>query len=222
MLQQRAERVHGNRLGRGPRASARHDEHHVEHAEGIEPSKQGRHEQRRLEQGQRDVDELLPRSGAIDVGRFVQRSIDVLQAGKQQQRDKRGGLPDVGEHQRHPRGEFVGEPGWRCDADVCQCRRGESPRRLEDEPPDERGDHGRNRPRENHNGADEPAASDNPIEHECEHQTRAELEGDSDEREQRRASEGAPEARVARHFHIVAPADERPAQPGHTQVIEMQ
>ena len=103
ILQQRAERVQRDRLGGRARAAAGHHVDDVEDAEGVERAEEERHEQRRPEQRQRDLDELPPRPGAVDVGRLVQRPIDVLQSGEQQQRDERRRLPDVGEDRAEPR-----------------------------------------------------------------------------------------------------------------------
>ena len=102
VLQQRVEGVERDRLGGRARAAAGHHVDQVEHAEGVERAEDERDENRRLEQRQRHVPELPPGGGAVDARRLVERGVDVLQPGEQQQRDERRGLPDVGEDHRHP------------------------------------------------------------------------------------------------------------------------
>ena len=160
--------------------------------------------------------------GAVDVGRLVQRAIDVLQPGEQQERDKRRRLPHVGEHQRNPGRERVGEPRRRRQPEPREHRGGEAGGALEHEAPDERRDHGRNRPRQKHGRAHEPAGARHAVERQRQDQTGGELEGDRHRDEHGGVGERAPEPRVRQRLGVVGRADERPAEPRHAQVVQVQ
>ena len=124
ILEQRAERVERDRLGGGARAAAGQDVHQVEDAERVERAEEKRDQQRRPEQRQRDVDELPPAARRRRLGRLVERLVDVLQAGEQQERDERRRLPDVGQDERHPRGDG----GRRTTSAALDPDAGEQPR----------------------------------------------------------------------------------------------
>ena len=65
--------------------------------------------------------ELPPRAGAVDPRGLVERPLDVLQAGEQQQRHERRRLPHVGEDDRNPCGHRIREPDRRFA--ISRCRR---------------------------------------------------------------------------------------------------
>ena len=62
-----------------------------------------RDEHGRPKQRQRDRHEAAQGAGAVDPRGLVQRGVDALQAGEQQNRDERRRLPDVGERRSAPR-----------------------------------------------------------------------------------------------------------------------
>ena len=69
-----------------------------------------RHHDRGSEQRQGHVAELAPRRGAIDPRGLIEGRIDALQPGQEQQRHEGRLLPGVGQDDRHPRLEVVGQP----------------------------------------------------------------------------------------------------------------
>ena len=71
------------------------------------------------------------------------------------------------------------------------------PALVEHEAPEQRGDDGRNRPRQEHGRADQPAPAEGPVHRQREHGPGHQLEAHADDREQGRVAERAPEARVA-------------------------
>ena len=74
----------------------------VVHAQGVECAEDDRDRERRFHEWQRDPGEALPCRGSVDLGRLVQVGPDALQAGEDQQRDERRGLPDVSDDDREP------------------------------------------------------------------------------------------------------------------------
>ena len=84
----------------------------------------------------------------------------------------------------------------------------------------QRRDHRRDRPRHEHGGAHQRPAAEGAVHREREHAGRAQLERDGDDGEEDAcapAPRGTAESRSA--STIVGEADERPAEPGHAQVV---
>ena len=85
------------------RAARLDDVDRVEDPERVERAEQQRDEDRRLHQRQRDPEEALHRAGAVDLGRLVQLVGHEREAGEQQQRHERRGLPDLGQDDHEQR-----------------------------------------------------------------------------------------------------------------------
>ena len=107
---QRDERVQRHRLGRRARAAAGQHVDEIEEPERVERAEAAATTSAGSQQRQRDRDEPAPAAGAVDARGVVERRVDALQAGEQQDRDERRRLPDVGGDHRHPCGERMDEP----------------------------------------------------------------------------------------------------------------
>ena len=196
ILQQRAEGVQRDRLGGRARSAAGHDVDDVEDAEGVERAEEERHQQRRPEQRQRDVDELPPRPGAVH-RRPLRTATDRCSAVR-----RAAAAPRTASSSRRRRGRAESRPRPRRRTRSAAPRPsrassggGEAGRALEHEAPDERRDNRRNRPRQQHGRANEPAARETPIQRQRQHQPAGELEGDRGGHEHGGVRERAPEPR---------------------------
>ena len=92
---------------------AGHHVDQVEDAQRVEAAEDHRHHQRRPDQRQGDLPEHPERVDAVDPGRLVDIGRQHLQAGQDQQRHERRGLPDVDDDHRGQRGVGRGGPGDR-------------------------------------------------------------------------------------------------------------
>ena len=169
------------------------------------------------------MDERCQRTGAVDARGLVERRVDVLQAGEQQQRDERRRLPDVGEDDRHPGEMRVVEP---------QAAALARPRREQ-----QRVGRAACSNRKRHSSATttvgiahgksasvraSAAAAKRRCRQQREHEAEHELERHAD-RGERRVWPSAPRsARSPSASRVVGEPDERPAAPRHAQVVQVQ
>ena len=116
--------------------AAGHDEHGVVDAERVERPEQQRHHQRRPDQRQRDLPEALPRARAVHLRRLVEVVRHERQTSQQQQGDEGRRLPDL-RHDDHEERAPAGRQRRRVDVEQAGHEAG---RRVERQPPGERGD----------------------------------------------------------------------------------
>ena len=81
------------------RAAIRHDAHDVEVRERDDEREQHRDRDDVAHHRQRDMEEALPRIGAVDLGRFVELLGDGLERRQIHDQEERGAVPHV--HQDH-------------------------------------------------------------------------------------------------------------------------
>ena len=95
-------------------------------------------------------------------------------------------------------------------------------RALHHEAPDERRNHGWQRPWHQHGGADQTPRARDPIEQDGQHQTQGQFHRHARHHEDRGVAERAPEAHVPQHLRVVGHADERTSEPRHPQIVQVQ
>ena len=149
---------------------------------------------RRHEQRQGDAAEALPGGRPVDLRRVVEVLGYPLQAGEQEQRHERCRLPDVGEDHHRQRIAFLPEPD---DVAAGQPQRAqrrvdEAEFRFEDRPPGDRGDHGQDRPGNEHHRPQQRPAAKRPVHDHRHAEADDELEADRDRGEQKRSFSSLP------------------------------
>src|SRR5581483_12082041 len=97
LLERQVVRPRGDQLGgvRGPAAGQ--PDHHVEHLDREYETEHEDHLDDRPDDRERDPDQALPRSGAVDPGGLHQLWRDVLERAVQQHGEERHADPDVGD-----------------------------------------------------------------------------------------------------------------------------
>ena len=161
-----------------------------------------------------DLREPPPSARAVDARRFVQARVDALESGEQQQCDEGRAFPDIAQHDGHPCGERSREPvGVEDPAD---------PAALEHEPPDERRNDRWQGPREQDDYACDSAASRQRIERQRERRPEDDLERHAHSGEGRGVHDGLPQPLIGQRGAVVVEPDERPPEPGHSQVVIVQ
>jgi hypothetical protein len=154
--------------------------------------------------------------GAVDAGRLEDLLGDPLQAGEEDERDEGRRLPGVRHDERPHRRRGLGEPGdglsEEAEAHEEVVRHPE--RVVEDPGPGERHDRGRERPRDEDDGAQRPPPAERAVEEEGERRPERHLEEDGEAREERRVPEGREEPAVAER-----PRVRREAGPGGDDAV---
>ncbi len=93
---------------------------------------------------------------------------------------------------------------------------------LEHEPPEQRRDDGRDRPRHQHRRPDQAPPLERAVEGQRQPETDHQLEADAGDRKEERVPQRADEPGVPHRVHIVGQSDERPPQPRHPEIVQMQ
>ena len=175
----------------------------VEDAQRIERAEDERDEDRGNEQRERDPPELMPLARPVDVRRLVQLVWDHLKPCEQEQGDERRRLPDV--DRRDGRKRLLRDPRHRAVDDV------EADEGVVDDAEDVvvhplphlRRDHGRYRPRHEHDRAHHAAPLEARVDDERDDHPEHELDGDRDHGELHRHDDRVPEDGVVDEVAVV-------------------
>ena len=92
------------------------------------------------------------------------------------------------------------------------------PTALEHEPPDERGDHRRQSPREQDDDASDPPPPRQRIERQSERHAEDDLDRHAHTCKKHRVHDGLPQPLIGKRCGVVAEPDKRPPEPRHSQV----
>src|SRR6266550_5506699 len=190
------------------RAAVRRDLDLVVELEAADGTEQHDEEDRGAHERKGDLEELADRTRPVEVGRLVDRAGHVLDRGEEDQHHRRGGRPDVHEHDRRQRRRLVAQPvDSDADADEVEGRVDESVR--EEEPhEDERRDDARRDTWQVPRDPEEAPERDLPIEDRGHHQTDERLRRDHDRRVGRDIADRVQEALILEGLLVVIEADE--------------
>lgn len=213
-----------HRLAAGDHLDGRKD---VEAADGQHDE---REEDRRLDAGQRHIEELLECAAAVDPGRFIQLLRDALQRGQKYDQIPSDALPDAEHHRHRQTAPAAVEPANVGHRQVQHVREHivEHPLGVENVPEDERDDDPRGNDRDVIDHAERDAEARDGIDEHCGQETQDHLPRHGHERVDQRICKCNPERLVGEHVDIVLQPDELlvqhraeiPLQKAHVQELD--